>query len=68
MPKLSPAQKRVLDKMEPGVWRSRYGLGCSIATLNALCRKGFVEKRNELPVSLFFPRIGIKYRRIDHGD
>jgi hypothetical protein len=45
-PELTPAQKAVLDRMEEGEWLSSNQLQCSVATLNALNKKGYVKSKN----------------------
>lgn len=45
--KLSPTQQRVLFHMPRGKWLSASEIGASLATLNALHRKGAIERRQE---------------------
>ena len=60
---LSKTQQRAVKKMEQGKWWSAYGLQESLSTLNALHRKGVIERRAERG-SGFMPRICIKFRLI----
>jgi len=58
MKKLSKAQQEAIKKMKPGRWHSSYGIGCSIATMEALCRKGVVRahSRNNGLGSIYSPQ------------
>jgi hypothetical protein len=59
---LSKPQGRALRKLKiRGGWHSAYQLQESMGTLNSLCSKGLVTKKQGLG-SLAFPRTGIMYR------
>jgi len=61
--KLSKTQKNVLKRMTLGQWYNAYTLQCSLATLEALRRKGFVEE--ELVAGSFFsPRTLCLWRKL----
>lgn len=61
--KLTPAQVRAYGKLSTVQWESAYTLGCSIATLNALVRKGLVERRGDNTFgAAFFPSNFLEYR------
>jgi hypothetical protein len=64
--KLSKAQQRVLDKMQPGEWYSAYDLKCRIDTLISLRKRGLVESRGEnTPGALAMTRTHVKFRKED---
>lgn len=62
--KLTTAQDRAMEKLkERGVsWSSSYTLGVSRNTLDALHRRGLIDRVVE-PGTQFAPRTNIKYRR-----
>jgi hypothetical protein len=55
MDKLSEIQKNVLTRMTLDQWYNAYELRCSLATLEALRRKGLVEE-GLVAGSFFSPR------------
>ena len=59
---LTKAQQRALGKMSPGQAYCAHELGESLATLDALVKKGYLEKRAGLG-TIFFPRTEIQYVR-----
>lgn len=61
--RLSRAQTRVLNQMEPNKWYSAYTLQCSVATLEAMRRKGFVRMKMRLG-ALFSPRVNILFQKV----
>jgi hypothetical protein len=64
--KLSKAQQRVLDSMESREWYCAYDLRCSLATLNALRKRGLVISKGVSDLGSFaFPRIGIKWQKVE---
>ena len=46
--KLPKTQQKVLAGMFVDIWYSAYDLGVSIATLNALHRKGLIEQESRV--------------------
>ena len=60
---LTKVQQRTLNKMIPGKTYNAYQLGESLASLDALVKKGYLEKRAGLG-AMFSPRTEIQYRRI----
>jgi len=54
-------QFQIIRRMASCQWFTPYKLQCSIATLNALVRKGIVERKNEIGCS-FFPRTNTNFR------
>jgi len=60
--KLTKAQHRALDKMLVGQSYCAYELGESLATLDALVKKGCLKRRVGLGY-LFSPRTAIQYTR-----
>ena|SRR3990167_3241992 len=63
--KLSPTQKRILERMPDGEWRSSFRLRASLSTLSALERRGLVESRHDLGSS-FMPQTAIKWRKTNY--
>jgi len=62
--RLSPTQGETLDKLSVTEWRSAHKIRASMATLDALVRKGLVERRGwEKLGADFAPRTTIEYRR-----
>ena len=61
---LTKTQQRVLFHMKKGEWHSAYSLQTSIATLNALCNKGYLERKRGVG-SIFSPRNEIQFRVIE---
>ena len=61
--KLTIKQELIFDKMKPRTWQSAYDLQCSLATLNALWKKGLLERKDCIG-SYFFPRNNIVFRRV----
>lgn len=59
---LSKTQAAVLAKMKSGEWATAHELRASLATLQALCERGRVEKRTGAG-SFTFPRTGIEWRK-----
>ena len=65
MKKLSNAQTVALMKMSTTEWRSAYDLGVSMATLDALVRKGKAKKTTGGNLGMMFsPRTCAKYLAI----
>lgn len=64
--KLSDTQKKVIEKMEPGKWYCAYILQASLATLDALKKKGVLTSRSGLG-SIFSPRTGVEFSLADEG-
>jgi len=60
--KLTKAQQRALDKMSVGQSYSAYELSESLATLDALVKKGCLKRRVRGPY-IFSPRTEIQYTR-----
>jgi len=58
--KLTPTQQGVLDRMVEGYRYCSRGLSCSCRTLEALWKKGYVEKLKEGPE----PRYFVGYKKI----
>jgi hypothetical protein len=58
---ISKKQKEVLEKMKPEQWYCAYDLRCSLATLDALKRRGLVEAKSGLGAG-FSPRTEIKWK------
>lgn len=56
----TPAQQKILDKMEPGKTYCAYDLGVSLSSLNALVSKGYLASHREIG-AIAFPRISILY-------
>lgn len=61
MKKLTPTQVEVLSRITE-MWQSAYELQASRATLNALVKKGLVQRRGGLG-AILDPRTSIQYRR-----
>ena len=60
--KLSSAQEAALIKMSITEWKSAYEIGASIATLDALVRKGKARKSTGGGLGMMFsPRTAAKY-------
>lgn len=65
--KLSPKQRQHLETLNDGHgFRSAYGNGLHIGTLNSLSAKGLVEAAHTLG-SHFSPRTGIKWKITQAG-
>ena len=68
MVELSPTQKRALDKLiEHGGWECSYVLRESLATLNSLVKKGYIQRRSRDPGGLgtvYSPQIGWLFKAI----
>lgn len=62
--KLSKSQEAALEKMELNKWYCAWDLKVSLATLEALERKGMVKKKQELG-SMFYPRLHIKFMKVE---
>ena len=61
--KLTEAQSKALQKAS-GLWRDAYELGASIATLDALVKKGLLERRGGGGLgAMYSPRTTLEYRR-----
>lgn len=60
----TPTQLEALKVLRLGVWQSAYELQVSIATLNALERKGFVENMRTSG-AMFSPRTNILWRKTE---
>ena len=61
MTKLTQIQEKVLDKMQDGKWYCSYELRCSLSTMNALTKKGYLMSKDGLG-SMRSPRTGIYFR------
>jgi len=61
MTKLTTTQEKVLAKMQDGEWHTAYELKCSLSTIGALIKKGYVEKQLHLGC-IWFPRSCIDFR------
>lgn len=59
--KLTDAQRRALAKFADGAWHSAYDVQASLATLNALRKRGLLQRQSGLG-ALFSPRTSIEYR------
>lgn len=67
--RLSPAQQRLLSRMNVGVQYSAYTLGTSLATLRALERKGVLrDVTRPGPGGMFSPRTHYKFMRKPAGN
>jgi len=62
--KLSKSQEAALDKMELNRWYSAWKLKVSLATLEALHKRGMVKKKHELGY-MFYPRQHIKFMKVE---
>lgn len=62
MTKLTLTQARVFKHMPAGQWLSAYDLQASMATLNALHKKGFIRRRGVGTLgSSYSPRTTLEY-------
>lgn len=61
---LTKVQQRALDKMVLGKVYCAYELHESMATLDALVRKGYLKKRSGLG-AMFSPRTEIEYMKVN---
>ncbi len=61
--KLTPTQLSAYTKLSPMVWKSAYDLRVSLATLDALVRKGWAESKVTTGY-MFSPRTNIYYRAV----
>lgn len=62
---MTPAQKKVYDRMEEGREYSSYSIGCPISTLRAMARKGYVRDVTKPgPGGMFSPQTHFKYIKI----
>ena len=59
--KLTPTQARALAKLTDD-WNDAYGIGESIATLNAIVKKGVAEHKQDMLGAMFSPRTANHYR------
>jgi len=59
--KLTPAQQKALPKLT-GEWQCAYSIGVSMATLSALCSKGFAEHKQDALGAMFSPTTANHYR------
>lgn len=63
MIKLTPIQSQVLYRFPKDKWKSAYDLQVSMATLNALVEKGFLERRGVGTLGAHYsPRTTVEYR------
>ena len=63
MIKLTPIQSRVLYRFPKDKWKSAYDMQVSMATLNALVEKGFLERRGVGTLGAHYsPRTTVEYR------
>jgi len=63
MIKLTPIQSRVLYRFPKDKWKSAYDMQASMATLNALVEKGFLERRGVGTLGAHYsPRTTVEYR------
>ena len=61
--KITEAQSKALQKAD-GLWRDAYELRASTATLDALVRKGLLERRGQGGLgAMYSPRTAVEYRR-----
>lgn len=68
MSKLTVTQQSTIDRMKPGLWYSAYDLGASLSTMDALVRRGLVERRGVGGLgSSYSPRTGIEFRLVGPG-
>ena len=58
---ITKTQWQAIQKMKDGKQHCAYDVGCGLNTLEALERKGIVEKKTKFGY-LFFPRINIQYK------
>lgn len=65
--KLSPAQKKALEKVASRSGGSAYSLGLTLGTLNSLALKGLVSANRSGLGCLFSPRVGIAWYITDAG-
>lgn len=61
-PRMTTTQRVIYARMHPGAKYSAYDLGCSLATLDAMARKGYIRRSAGLG-ALAFPRNSILYWR-----
>jgi len=59
--KITEVQSKVLEKMQEGEWYCAYELQCRITTLEAMCKKGIVERKSLLG-AWWCPSTNIKFR------
>lgn len=63
MIKLTPIQSRVLYRFPKDKWKTAYDMQVSMATLNALVEKGFLERRGVGTLGAHYsPRTTVEYR------
>jgi hypothetical protein len=60
--KLTPAREAVLAKMQDGKWYNAYELQCSLPTVRALVRMGYIEQNVRYWQHVDNPRIFIHFR------
>ncbi len=63
--KLSKTQEKVLAKMSDGRNYSAYTLQCSLSTLYAMDRKGFIKRIDDGLGASFFPHTAIEWQIIE---
>ena len=63
--KLSHAQRSAYLKLSPMVWKSAYDVRASMATMEALVKKGWAESKGHGSLgSMYSPRTTVMYRAI----
>lgn len=60
--RLSAAQSKIWDALDPKEWKSAYELGVGLRTLDALHKKGLAHRKYEVG-AFFTPRAATLYRK-----